>query len=218
MNIFFRRHDVTKSEEKEDFLVQAKEIKRNFLIELAKAYQHYLPLNNDFLRYLQYVCPKKATEEPDAEKYLLKIAKKLPHFDVYSETDNLKKEIRMMRSQKEHFGEGLVTYLTNYVEGFKLQEDKEKNICIGKVWEPIISSPNYPTLSKVIRSVLSIFHGTASVEGAIKVTRNILSERSHRLTDENLNARKIVKSAVKARTEMTCCFDHDISGKKYHDD
>ena len=50
------------------------------------------------------------------------------------------------------------------------------------------------------------------------MTRNILSERSHRLTDDNLNARKIVKSAVKARTETTCCFDHDISGQKYHDD
>ena len=50
------------------------------------------------------------------------------------------------------------------------------------------------------------------------MTRNILSKRSHRLTDDNLNARKIVKSAVKARTETTCCFDHDISGQKYHDD
>ena len=102
-------------------MAQVKKIKRNFLIKLAKAYQHYLPLDNDFLRYLQYVCPKKATENPEREKYLLRIAKELPHFDVYSETDNLKKEIRMIRSQKEHFGEGLVTYLTNYVEGFKLQ-------------------------------------------------------------------------------------------------
>ena len=50
------------------------------------------------------------------------------------------------------------------------------------------------------------------------MTRNILSERSHRLTDENLNAKKIVKSAVKARTKTTCCFDHDISSQKYHDD
>ena len=28
----------------------------------------------------------------------------------------------------------------------------------------------------------------------------------------------IVKSAVKARTETTCCHNHDISTKKYHDD
>merc|ERR1712112_71385 len=140
------------------------------------------------------------TEDKDAEHYLLKIAKRLPHFAEYSETDSLKKEIRVMRAEKEHvFGEGLVTYLTNYVEGFKLQ-DKEKNVCIGEVWQPIIANPNFHTLAKVIRSVLSIFHGTASVEGAINVTRNILSERSHRLTDDNLNARKIVKSAVKAKT------------------
>ena len=114
-------------------MLQAKEIKRNFVMELAKAYQHYLPLDNDFLRYCQYVCPKKATEDKDAEYYLLRIAKRLPHFADYSETDSLKKEIRMMRSEKEHvFGEGLVTYLTNYVEGFKLQEDKEKNIVLER--------------------------------------------------------------------------------------
>ena len=68
MKTFFNRYDVTTKEEQDDYLAQAKKIKRNFLIELAKAYQHYLPLDNDFLRYLQYVCPKKATEEPDAEK------------------------------------------------------------------------------------------------------------------------------------------------------
>ena len=80
---------------------------------------------------MQYVCPKKATEDDHADYYLLQIAKPLPNLDVYSETDIIKKEIRMMRSEKEDvFGEGLVTYFTNYVE----EEDKDKPIYIGKVW------------------------------------------------------------------------------------
>ena len=112
MKIFFSRYHVTTKEEQDDYLAQAKKIKRNFLIELAKAYQHYLPLDNDFLRYLQYVCPKKATEHHDAEKYLLRIAKNLANYDATTEADNLKKEIRMMRDQKEDFGDGLKTYLT----------------------------------------------------------------------------------------------------------
>ena len=58
MNDFFIRHEVPKK--KQDVLLdKAKEIKQKFLLQLAKAYQHYLPLDNDFLRYLQYVCPKK---------------------------------------------------------------------------------------------------------------------------------------------------------------
>ena len=89
---------------------------------------------------------------------------------------------------------------------------------MGKVWKTIVLSEKFPNLAKVLRSVLSIFHETASVEGAINVIRNMLSERSHRLTDENLNAKKIVKSAIKAKSNSNCCYDHDISDKKYQHD
>ena len=98
----------------------------------------------------------------------MRIAEKLPNYDDDS-SDDLKREIRRLRSQN-NFGEELQIYLTNYVPGFKLIEGKEKNICIGEVWEPIISSGEFPNLAKVLRSVLSIFHGTASVEEAINVT------------------------------------------------
>ena len=62
----FDRNGVRKREQ-EEIVKKAKEIKQNFLIELAKAYQHYLPLHIDFLRWLQYLCPTKATELPEAE-------------------------------------------------------------------------------------------------------------------------------------------------------
>ena len=100
----FDRHGVHKRDQ-DEILNKAKEIKRNFLIELAKAYQHYLPLDVDFLQWLQYVCPKKATEHPEAEKYLLRIAEKLPNYDDVS-SDDLKREIRRLRSQND-FGEEL---------------------------------------------------------------------------------------------------------------
>ena len=46
----------------------------------------------------------------------------------------------------------------------------------------------------------------------------MLSKRSHRLTDGNLNAKKIVKSAIKAKSKSNCCYDHDISNMKYQHD
>ena len=78
------------------------------------------------------------------------------------------------------FGEELVTYFTNYIEGFRLQEDKDKAIYIGKVKDFEILTQYYwlPHLSKVIRSVLSIFHGTANVDGVINVIRHTVGKKS----------------------------------------
>ena len=44
---------------------------------------------------------------------------------------------------------------------------------------------------------ISIFHATASVEGAVNFTRNILGDRSHNLTEPNIEAKKVVKSGVR---------------------
>ena len=83
------------------------------------------------------------------------------------------------------------------------------------MYSTIISDvKNYPLVSKFLRAVLSIFHSTATVEGAINTTRNILNERSHRLNDKTLNARKIVKTAVSSANSK-CCYDYDTSDNIY---
>ena len=52
------------------------------------------------------------------------------------------------------------------------------------------------------------------MEGSINTTRNILNERAHSLLDQNLNARKTIKSAVKA-SAASCCFEYDVSDREY---
>ena len=52
------------------------------------------------------------------------------------------------------------------------------------------------------------------MEGAVNTTRNILGDRSHRLTEPNIEAKKIVKSAVQEAPSV-CCFDYKIT-KDHH--
>ena len=100
------------------------------------------------------------------------------------------------------------------MEGYKLRDDKEAMKSIDIVWKNIIENPQFPILSKFLKGSLSIFHSTATVEGAINTTRNILGERSHRLKDENLCAKKLIKSGVKV-AKSKCCFDYDVGDPVY---
>ena len=85
-----------------------------------------------------------------------------------------------------------------------------EQIRIDVVWAPIILSKKFPTLSKLLKATLSMFHGNASVEGSVNNTRNTLGDRSHSLTDETLESRNIIKSAIKSSSSK-CCFDFNIS-------
>ena len=127
----------------------------------------------------------------------------------------LKREIRFIREYSaEVFGSSLEEYKEKYVSGFKL-DDKEPNLSIEMVWKGIISDEaKFPLMSKLLRSCLSIFHSTATVEGSINTTRNILNERGHSMMDETLNARKTMKSAVK-KASSKCCFDYKIEDQQY---
>ena len=57
-------------------------------------------------------------------------------------------------------------------------------------------------------------NNTVSVEGAVNTIRNILGDRSHCLTEPNIEAKKIVKSAVNEAPSV-CCFDYKIT-KDHH--
>ena len=201
----------------QELMERAKSKRYLFLVELAKNLQHFLPLEKDFLRWLKYICPKKFVESEETEAYVVKIAQNLPSIDK-DEEDDLRQEVRMLKSNKvKYFDEEYNKYVDNFVPGFKKSNtDLEPVKSIDKIWVPIIlNKENFPVMSRFLKSTLSVFHGTASVEGAINITRNLLGDRSHRLTDTNLESKKIVKSAVR-EAPTTCCFDHDISGKAYH--
>ena len=199
-------------DEKNKILLEVKSTKYKFNIELTKSYQHYLPLGNDFLRRLKFLCPKSFIEKQEAEHNVIKIAKEMDMIDS-NEEDSLRLEIRKIKGDKDILGEGLQVYIERFVKSFRLN-GKEPNIPIDSVWNPIIvDEAQFPCMSRLLRGSLSIFHSTATVEGAINTTRNILNERAHQMLDENLNARKHVKSAVK--NSGKCCYDFDVNGPSF---
>ena len=151
---------------------------------------------------------KTGRANTDTEEKIVWIARKVPIVDDQEE-DDLRREIRRIRHGKEEeFCEKLSEYIDKHVEGYKLCQDKDPNIPIDQVWSPILVNEQFPLMSKLLTAVLSIFHSTASVEGAINTTRNILGDRAHNLSDVNLSSRKKVKSAVKV-SESKCCFNYD---------
>jgi hypothetical protein len=131
--------------------------------------------------------------------------------------DDLRLEIRKLKINKQdHFGENLQDYIENVAPGYKKVEGAQMVESIDKIWAPILLNIDaFPVLSRLLGSTLSVFHGTASVEGAVNVTRNVIGDRSHRLTIDNLEAKKIVKSAVSV-APTKCCYDFDVEDKAYH--
>ena len=203
-----------KARDREELFTTIRGIKHNFQLDLARNFQHYFPLDNDFLRWLKYLCPKQFIEKAESEAYFVKVAKTADLLSIEDE-DDFRREVRHIKEfRDEVFGKELEVYLERYVDSFKLK-DKEPNASIDSVWKKVIENElKFPLMSKVLKGALSIFHSTATVEGSINTTRNILGERAQRLHDKNLNARKVIKSAVK-NSSAKCCFDYNVMEERY---
>ena len=202
---------------KEKLISEAKSKCFEFQVQLAKSLQHYLPLDREFLRWLKYLCPKHFLKAEESEAYIVKNAECLPNIKK-EEFDDLRREVRMLKNfQKEYFGSNLEDYLLNAPDGFKKVKGEEEVVPIDEVWKPVIKNKDTPVMRKLLMSSLSIFHGTASVEGSVNVTRNLLGDRSHSLTDINLESKKMVKSAVR-EAPSNCCYDFDVDDHAYHSD
>ena len=201
----------------EEFISEAKSKCFKFHVQLAKSLQHYLPLDRDFLRWLKYLCPKQFLKAEESEAYIVKIAECLPSIKE-EEFDDLRREVRMLKNfQNEYFGSNLEDYLQNAPDGFKKVKGEEEVVSIDEVWKPVIENEDTPVMRKLLMSSLSIFHGTASVEGSVNITRNLLGDRSRNLTDINLESKKMVKSAVR-EAPSNCCYDFDVDDQDYHSD
>ena len=130
-----------------------------------------------------------------------------------NEKDELRVEVRKLKTYpKEYFSELFNEYCmkANSSNRTGLPE-------IDKVWLPIIKNSKFPVLKKLLMGVLSMFHSTASVEGEISITRNVLGDRSHRIKDDTLEAKKIIKSAV-IEAPADCCYDFDVADEIYYED
>ena len=81
------------------------------------------------------------------------------------DSDDLSSEVRLLKAfKKDKFDDKLEIYLNNVCSGYKKMKGSKEVDSIDKVWTPILLSEEFPSLNIVLRSTLSIFHSTASVE------------------------------------------------------
>ena len=215
INLLSEKYNLSR-EKKEELVIEAKAKSFQFQLKLAKQFQHYLPLDVDFLRWLKYLCPRKFLKNEESEACFVKIAECFPSIKT-EELDDLRREVRKVKNFKnQFFDELLEEYLDSAHDAFQ-KSDKKDIVSIDKVWRPVLKNEETPVMKKFLMSALSIFHGTASVEGSVNVTRNLLGDKSHSLIDVNLEAKKVVMSAVQ-EAKSSCCFDFNVDHKSFHSD
>ena len=219
------KHKMT-ADEKRTLTNSAKDKYFNFHLELAKAYQHYLPLDNDFLSHLQYLEPRKFMTDDHTARNIQRIADALPNMSE-DEHDDLMTDIDQVKlSTQEYFEQELQVYINTRkdedkrLEGENLQLfNKGKALAgadVARAWRGVLGASTLPTLRKLLVSTMSIFHATGSVEGGVAVTRHLLGDKSHRMNDTTVQTKKMLMSAVK-NAETQCCHDFDVTSREYHD-
>ena len=141
----FWRNNVHEDDEPA-LLLKAKNLKLDFLTNLAEAYQHYLPLQNNFLRYLSFLCPIKAMENNNVENKFINIAECLPGFEE-DDYDDLRSEVRaLQRGENSSFAEALEAYKDQDCSTCTSGEidpminSRVQTITIDQVWKPVISN------------------------------------------------------------------------------
>ena len=219
------KHKLT-GEQKRMLTNRAQDQYFNFHLELAKAYQQYLPLDIDFLRYLQYLEPRKFMTDDHTARYLLRIADALPNM-TEDEQDDLMREIDEVKlSTQGYFEEELQVYINTRqdddlrLEGENLQLFKRGKALaeadMARAWRGVLSASTLPRLRKLLVSTMSIFHATGSVEGGVAVTRHLLGDKSHRMKVTTVETKKMMRSAVR-NAETDCCHDFDVTSREYYD-
>ena len=225
INIIAGKHKMT-ADEKRTLTNRAKDTYFNFHLELAKAYQWYLPLDNNFLRHLQYLEPRKFMTDDQTARHMQRIAEALPNMAA-DEQDDLMSDIDQVKlSTQEYFEEEMQVYInTRQDEDLRLEGERRQLFNRGKAlaeadiaraWRGVLGASTLPRLRKLLVSTMSIFHATGSVEGGVAVTRHLLGDKSHRMKVTTLEAKKMMRSAVR-NAETDCCHDFDVTSSEYYD-
>ena len=197
--------------ERQSMEIFAKTKKLKFYHSLCLKIQKTFPLDNVLSTKLVYIDPAKL-EDDKTEDAFREICDTIPHF-IKEGKDDIISELRKLRLNKSDFGK---EKYEKYLKEFNDDEILFKDIdAIDEVWSPVILSKKYYSLGRFLKAVLSFIHSTASVEGSIKDTRNILGSMSHRSTDKMITSRLAMMSSVKSGS-AECCYDFDCT-KEYRD-
>ena len=171
---------------KEQHQLIMKNVKKFYTV-VAEYLVGHLPLGNELLNNLQFLHPLLKTSDKGS-RAITSVARKLPHVISEEEIPSLKNE--------------WFEYSTSYVPK-EWSEDKEgQYIRVDHYWRKVTDQKTsggqnkYPTLSKVVKSVLTLAHGNADVERSLSDNKNTVTPERTNLNIETINGLRLAKEKV----------------------
>lgn len=171
----------------EDFLASAKKAYVQCAIHLQKR----LPFNNQFLKCASAIDPTARGHQITCERL-----QKLPVLlcNVLSDEEKDKYQLEIFQYQVD----------------MKLAppvDDSGKLVAVDIWWAKVFNMPKYYTLGKIVKAVLSCFHG-AQVEGSFNIMSDIIDKRSGRMQIQTYSAIQTVKYKLLAENKSAVQFFH----------
>jgi hypothetical protein len=161
-----------------------------FQKELIKS----LPINNDFLRHLQCLQPL-ARKEQSSRTSIMYLARSLPYLLTNEEIDRIGAEWRVyeMADIPEDWIKTSTNSLNNVIE----------YVSIDKYWYHVFSTPTtigtpqYVTLTKLVKCLLSLSHGNSDVERGFSQNNHLVSDERSSLNESSINGLRATNAGIK---------------------
>lgn len=164
---------------------------------MATYFKKNLPLNNGFLRDLQVLAHSSQTD-PSSFDRILRIARSVSNLCSDKEIDALHPE--WMAYSAESIDRSW------YVKDEHIDGSGDTHVkyhSIDYYWQKVFSlstsvgTPKYPTLGKLLKSILIISHGNADVERGFSINSNLVPENRSLLSEFSINGLRTVRDAIK---------------------
>lgn len=146
-------------------------------INCAQVLQEKMPVNNKLFHYLSAIDPACKSTTPGLS-YMLKLPQLVKNVLSDGEVDSYEREVR-----KFHLDSALPT--------------PGQNQRLDSWWSHVFDSARYPSLSKLIMSILSLFHGPC-VDSSFSVMSNVIDKGSSRMKVDTYSAIQSVKYPIAA--------------------
>ena len=163
---------------------------RNAYMSCGQYLQKKLPLENEFLKCANALNPNKRGRTETFEMLEL-----LPTIvtNVLSDDELVKYMIEVRNYQTDN----LALYAQSERQSQRLDE----------WWVSVFSTGNYPSLSKLVKSIISLFHGPV-VENTFSSMNYIIDSRSGRMDVRTYSAVQTVRTSLKARNKSSLEYFH----------
>ncbi|CAF3425785.1 unnamed protein product [Rotaria sp. Silwood2] len=176
--------------EKVTFFQDVRQIYCTMTKELIKS----LPINNDFLRHVQCLQPL-ARKEQSSRTSIMYLARDLPHLLTNEEVDQVGAEWRVY--EMADIPEDWIKKSTNSLN------DVVEYVPIAKYWYHVFSirttigTPQYVTLTKLVKCLLSLSHGNSDVERGFSQNNHLVSDERSSLNEASINSLRATNAGIK---------------------